>query len=171
MGDFPPGLWARARLLAAGLLVALPGCAEVPPCDVVPGHESHAIGNAGCMVIRDERMLVVRDRHSGRLGFPGGARDPREPAQCTAARETWEETGYRVRVGPEVARFGRDFFLYRCFAGDRAVLNDPPQVPFSSRIEIESVHWLRPADIDSQDWRFPEQFPYVLRLFEQEIRP
>lgn len=161
--------WTRGA--AAAALLALQGCTAAPPCEVEPDRVSHAIGNAGCLVVHDGRMLVVRDRRSGRLGLPAGAREPGEAAQCTAARETWEETGFRVRVGGELARFGRDFFLYRCHLAEPEAVVEPAEVPLSGRLEIESVHWLRPETTDPADWRFPGQVPEVLRLFRRASQP
>jgi tRNA(adenine34) deaminase len=48
-----------------------------------------------CVRMRDPRTRVVR------LFVPGGAIEPGETPTIAAARETLEETGYRVRVDPE----------------------------------------------------------------------
>jgi 8-oxo-dGTP diphosphatase len=53
----------------------------------------------GCIVLREGKLLLVRDRRGNQPGTwstPGGHLDPGEmPAAC-AARETLEETGVRI---------------------------------------------------------------------------
>ena len=49
-------------------------------------------------VIRDGRLLLVRERSDGRWTMPGGFADiGRTPAE-NAEKETWEEAGLRVRA-------------------------------------------------------------------------
>jgi len=49
------------------------------------------------VVMRDDRVLLVRERADGRWSLPGGWADPGEGPGQIAARETREETGYHVR--------------------------------------------------------------------------
>ena len=57
----------------------------------------------GCSaVIFDEprqRVLLTRRQDNGRWCLPGGQMEPGEDAAEACAREVWEETGLRVRVG------------------------------------------------------------------------
>ena len=53
--------------------------------------------SAACVVVRDERMLLVRHGELDTWSFPGGALDPGERPVDAAAREVWEETGWLVR--------------------------------------------------------------------------
>ena len=53
----------------------------------------------GCIVIRDGKLLLVRDRRGNQPGTwstPGGHLDPGETPDVCAARETLEETGVRI---------------------------------------------------------------------------
>lgn len=50
------------------------------------------------VVIEDDRILLVRDRLHGELKFPGGGAEPGERAFSALARETAEETGYRIKT-------------------------------------------------------------------------
>ncbi|GAA2255759.1 hypothetical protein GCM10010430_44490 [Kitasatospora cystarginea] len=49
-----------------------------------------------------ERVLLVKDRRTGRWGLPGGRREDGETLPEAAARETLEEAGVAVDVGPLV---------------------------------------------------------------------
>lgn len=46
-----------------------------------------------------QRVLLTRRRDNGRWCLPGGQMEPGEDAAEACAREVWEETGLRVRVG------------------------------------------------------------------------
>jgi 8-oxo-dGTP pyrophosphatase MutT (NUDIX family) len=54
----------------------------------------------------EERVLLVRQRDSGRWTVPGGAIEPDEEPATAAARETREETGLDVTVGRLRAAIG-----------------------------------------------------------------
>lgn len=146
-------------------LFAVTACAATPNCRLGSEVQSPAPANAGCMVRVDDHLLVVRDRYSGRLGFPAGGSIPPESAACTAHRETWEETGYRVEVVRLLAEFPGGFRLYQCQITEpvevRATVPRPPQ----AMLEIEAIHWLNPYAIEPRDWRFPAQWPRALELF------
>lgn len=160
-----PRLHALIFCLAGGL--ALSACAGPPACPSGGPWEAEPVANAGCMVRVDDRLLVVRDRLSGRLGFPSGGAIPPEQAQCTALRETWEETGYPVQVERLLATLPGGFRLYQCtIPGPVQVRRDVPRPP-QALLEIVAIHWLDPADIAPQDWRFPAQWPRARELFEQ----
>ncbi|MFA5006147.1 MAG: NUDIX domain-containing protein [Candidatus Izemoplasmatales bacterium] len=49
------------------------------------------------VVVDGDRILLVRDRLHGELKFPGGGAEPGEYAFAALARETAEETGYRIK--------------------------------------------------------------------------
>lgn len=51
---------------------------------------------------------------NGRLSLPGGSSEPGESAQCTAFRETWEETGLQLQPRELLEVFDTGFHLYRC---------------------------------------------------------
>lgn len=57
--------------------------------------------SCGALTFRTEngtrRVLVIRHRHGGHWAFPKGHVEPGETEHETAARETLEETGVRVR--------------------------------------------------------------------------
>lgn len=56
----------------------------------------------GVVATRNGRILLTRRNHEpgmGRWSFPAGYVDAFEDVVAAAAREAWEETGVRVRVG------------------------------------------------------------------------
>jgi 8-oxo-dGTP diphosphatase len=56
--------------------------------------------SAGAVVVRaDGRFLAVHRRDTGAWVTPGGIVEPGEPIRETAAREVYEESGVKVRVG------------------------------------------------------------------------
>jgi len=114
------------------------------------------VGNAGCFVLDKQKLLVVQVIHNGRgLDIPGGTSEKGESAQCTAARETLEETGLTVVVHELAHTFGK-FYLFRC------ELKDPSQAdlvgtPKDFQLEIAKAFWLDVFQSDEKQWRFPKQ--------------
>ena len=85
---------------------------NAPECRITPGVESPLQGNAGCLVKIDNKMLMVRHRETAKLSPPGGTAVQQETAQCTAHRETWEETGVEVRVGTLLKNVNQQLYLF-----------------------------------------------------------
>lgn len=160
------------RGLRVGLVAAVvSGCfltgPERPSCNVDPRYADDRVGSAGCMVAVDDQLLVVRTADNGKLGFPAGYAEQGERAQCTAHRETWEEAGLPVQVTRLLRTFPNGFHLYACELVDteRATGESFP-VPRQARNEITEVALRHPADLSRTDWRFPEQLPTVVKLFQ-----
>lgn len=109
---------------------------------------------------RGDAMLTVRaaDPVTGRqyLFVPGGAVEPGESPAAAAARETLEETGYRVAVDPAsevVAAYcfrwaGKDYDCRTHFF--RAELADPAAAPavVDDDPYLLGVEWVAVADVD-----------------------
>lgn len=107
-------------------------------------------------------MLLVRHRIGGRWGLPGGRRARRETSQCTAHRETWEETGRLVEVGRLTGRT-RSTLFYACrLAGETPVAEGWGQ-PWTSRLEITDVQWQPIDELHDLEWRYEEQLPEIER--------
>ncbi|HEY7294803.1 MAG TPA: NUDIX hydrolase [Dehalococcoidia bacterium] len=80
----------------------------------------------GVVATRDGAILLTRRNHEPRIGmwsFPAGFVDAYENVVQAAAREAWEETGVRVRVGPLLGIFQEPgsrvvFIAFAAQAGD-----------------------------------------------------
>jgi ADP-ribose pyrophosphatase YjhB (NUDIX family) len=71
------------------------------------GHPTPKVDVRGA-VVRDGRVLLVRERCDGRWTLPGGWADIGEPPSAATAREVREESGVAVRVTRLVAVHDRD---------------------------------------------------------------
>lgn len=152
--------------VVAGLSLLAAGATAQPPCRTAVEQPEFAFA-AGCLVRQGDRMLVVRHRFGGKLGFPAGRATSGESAQCVAHRETWEETGVEVVVHDLLKRFGNGFALYRCVPVDeRPVGTEKLDVPSSGRTEVSEVLWIDPHTTQAADWRFPRDYPEILRLYD-----
>lgn len=163
-------IWGSVRkYTAVGVLLSMihGGALAEPSCRTAFEEPEFAFA-AGCLVKNGNRMLLVRHRYNGKLGFPAGFADPGESAQCTAHRETWEETGLDVVVHGLIERLSTGLALYRCELTDAAAAgSDELVVPRSGRGEIARVLWLDPRSTQAPDWRFPRDYPVILDLFNQ----
>jgi 8-oxo-dGTP pyrophosphatase MutT (NUDIX family) len=155
------GFIRTATVLVA--LVLLAGCSAraAPPC---PGFDSgtHA-PSAGCLAVRDGRVLVVQALN-GKLSPPGGSAEDGETAQCAAFRETWEETGLQLVPDRLLDVFDTGFHLYRCEHHAQSGEIDPPP-----RLEVKNAFYLSPAEFGLWEWRFPGQDVVLRRLAEAEM--
>jgi len=132
-------------------LVFLGSCSRAPECKFKGEYESEA--NAGCFVVRGNKALFVEGKN-GKLSLPGGTKKSGEAPQCTAERETWEETGMQVISQTKVHSFENGFQLFDCN------LLDSQRMDGSNRplgLEIDAIHWLEADDFEGRAWRFPEQ--------------
>lgn len=153
--------------IAAALSMPSSGVSAQPPCRTAVDEPDFAFA-AGCLVRQGERMLVVRHRYGGGLGVPGGRAGNGENAQCVAHRETWEETGLDVVVHELLKRFGNGFALYRCVPSEPAATDAGElEVPATGRNEITRVIWIDPRATQASDWRFPRDYPEILRLLDE----
>ncbi len=130
-----------------------PACPAAGSGDVAP--------SAGCFATSGQRLLVVQGIN-GQISLPGGSSEPGESAQCTAFRETWEETGLRLQPRELLAVFDTGFHLYRCEQDALSGVIDPPL-----RFEVRDAFYL-PADrFHVYDWRFKAQQEILQHLMLQ----
>jgi 8-oxo-dGTP pyrophosphatase MutT (NUDIX family) len=128
------------------------GCSLLrPDCDAQSQLETVAASGAACVVIVEERLLVIRHRPSGRLDLPGGRSKSGESARCTAQRETWEETGLEVRVGEAL---GGRANLFRCTPLQAVSPASDPPLRWWSAVEASAVLWVDPRTVQDAEWRY-----------------
>ncbi|MCG8671773.1 MAG: NUDIX hydrolase [Pseudomonadales bacterium] len=148
-----------ASLLVLGI-IASTSCGEVPRCTYAGEFKVEA--NAGCLVINQNRLLIVED-YLGQMSLPGGTKSSGEAPQCTAEREVWEETGIRVSAGRKIRTLEKGFQVYDCEIFGEQLLDGSMRPAFS---EIKNIHWLELNQFDQADWRFPGQ----VSLMKQHLR-
>ena len=160
-GVFDDRIWGVAMLgpcepmtsrwpLLLSVVLLLLGCADGAPSCPFTGIADNA-PSAGCFVVSAEGLLLVQGLN-GKLSPPGGSSQPGESAQCTAFRESWEETGLRLQLRELLQVFDTGFHLYRC---ERDALSgdiDPP-----IRFEVRDAFFLPVARFNDYEWRFPDQ--------------
>jgi len=120
-----------------------------PTCPYIG--EGEQVTSAGCFATSGGGLLLVQGL-KGKVSLPGGSSEPGESAQCTAFRETWEETGLRLQPRELLAVFDTGFHLYRCERGSQSGEIAPP-----GRLEVRAAFYL-PADrFEEYDWRYEDQ--------------
>lgn len=146
-------LWMLASSLG------LAACASSTPCSI----PSDLVGNAGCLILHNDQFLVARHRQLDKWNLPGGTKAWGESAQCTAQRETREELGVEVNVGPLLIQEDNGFYLFRCDLLDGQYQANYP-VPASGASEVSAIAWLSPEQITAQEWRYPQRWSKLQRL-------
>lgn len=141
---------ARASLAGLAAAVLLTACSDSAPECVFAGKPDTA-PSAGCFAVSQDGMLVVQGMN-GEVSLPGGSSLPGESAQCTAFRETWEETGLRLQPRELLDVFDTGFHLYRCDRDDQSGVIDPPP-----RYEVRAAFYLAADQFGAYEWRFEEQ--------------
>lgn len=103
--EFSPGVFDRQRYeqirRIAAEMVANNG-AEIDRIDALfaaeTGYATPKLICRSAVFDTDDRILMVRETADGRWTLPGGWIDIGESPAAAAERETWEESGYQVRV-------------------------------------------------------------------------
>lgn len=124
--------------------------------------------NAACIIRLDGKLLTITHRLSGKYDVPGGTSDHTETPQCTAHRETWEETGFNVEVGEQLGLNKNGMQYYSCilsgnFSGELQTF----PVPEWSKSEVESIQLIDPFAIKDKQWRFENRLVQLRRMFNQ----
>ena len=133
-------LLRRARASFRGLAVCaiaslIVACTEGKPACPYSDTGDQA-PSAGCFAVSNGELLLVQGLN-GKISPPGGSSKFDESAQCTAYRETWEETGLRLRPGDLLMTFDTGFKLYEC-----DVLGDSGEIDPSSQMEVRDAFYL-----------------------------
>ena len=130
-------------------------------------HTPH--GNAGCIVKKDNSILVVKTLNSGKYGIPCGKPEGRELANKTAERETLEETGVNVKAVKLLEDFSGRFYVYECHIIDKDFTlpkNNLLKVPSNAINEISEVKFIEIDDITPENVRFPSALSRIKEIFK-----
>lgn len=138
------GLWVCLVATSVGA-----SCGGAPKMCEAPGTQVTTPRAAGCFVVRDDTLLMVK-AGNGRWSIPAGYVEPGEAGAAAAIRETREEAGVTVSAGaPVCAVESSGFVAYRCTLVDGTPTGDGTETSearFVPRSELSRL-WLR----------FPEQ--------------
>ncbi|WJG08789.1 NUDIX hydrolase [Aliiglaciecola sp. LCG003] len=152
--------------------IGLTSCGESPPsapaCRVKDQQIPIQPANAACIIRLDGKLLTVTHRLSGKYDVPGGTSDGSESAQCTAHRETWEETGFNVEVVKWLGENENHLHYFACtLAGnfDGSITQFP--LPAWSHTEIQNIQLIDPYAITDRQWRFSERLNSLRAMFNQ----
>ena len=153
------------------ILVSPVAADEAPPlCRIEPGAEESGAANAGCLVVVGERLLLVHERYRGVWAIPGGTSIQGESAQCTAARETWEESGAEVIVGARLHTFENGFRLFLCrWDAPPEGISEKLPLPEWARNEVDDVTLVDPSRLEPEQYRFPAQWRLIRELYESRL--
>ncbi|RLP54252.1 MAG: NUDIX hydrolase [Ketobacter sp.] len=145
------------------------GCSSTPAPQCNQALQDESEGNAGCLIVRGNDVLMVQQSLTGNWSIPGGTAEEGERSVCTAARETYEETGLKVKVVKKINLLDKRFHLYHCVE-EELMLNQTPSIneliPVDT-IEIRSAQWQSPQQRENLDWRFPDQKKLINQLVDQ----
>jgi 8-oxo-dGTP diphosphatase len=116
------------------------------------------VGNAGCMIKEDGRVLLVT-QNNDKLSIPGGTAEDGEIAMQTAIREVYEETQVRVSVSKLLKSFDNGFHLFECDIIEDAKKLKPIE---EYEDEIKSADFYDVENLSPDDLRFPDQYELYL---------
>jgi ADP-ribose pyrophosphatase YjhB (NUDIX family) len=69
---------------------------------------------AGCIVIRDGKVLIVKSKN-GKYGIPKGGVNTLESYQDAAVRETYEETGIKTKIIEYIGKYEKENKIVHIF--------------------------------------------------------
>lgn len=153
--DLPIRSAINKSFLFITIVISIAGCNfGREPCDFEQtdlGLESHIHANAGCVVIQENRMLLIESR-TAKLSVPGGTAERTETAACTAIRETREETGLQVQPRALLKIWENGFYLFEC-----TLTGESLKTTISQPAEVKAIRWLDAEEFEGHAWRFKKQ--------------
>lgn len=155
-------------LICGGLVACDTAKPANPVCRIHDKHLDDATGNAGCFIRVNDKLLTLGNIKTGRLDVPGGTAEEGELAQCTAHRETFEETGFNVEVGKLLGVAKNGFRIYHCrLAEDVGEDIDRFPVPGWTAHEVAFIKLTDPFDTLASEWRYPKRHIETLDMFNK----
>lgn len=139
-----------------------------PICRINEQFLDDSKGNAGCFIRVNDKLVTLGNIKTGALDTPGGTAEAGELAQCTAHRETFEETGFNVEVGKLLGVADNGFRFYHCqLADDVGEDIERFPVPEWSKREVAFIKLTDPFDTLASQWRYPKRHIENLDMFNQ----
>lgn len=96
------------------------------------------------LIIREKKILVMKNRQTGKFWFPGGGSENNETPEETVQREVVEETGLAVKIGNPLFTTSYPFFYQPDDEGYKITASF-----FSCELD-ESILARSPYEIDPQ---------------------
>lgn len=116
-----------------------------------------AVGCSAAVLDSTKKILLVRCADSGRWSVPGGYMEPGESVTEACAREVWEETGIRVRVGRLIGVYNSPHIMVEYPDGNRLQLvmlyfaAEPVGGTLRTSEETTEVGYFSRADAEGKD--------------------
>jgi mutator protein MutT len=114
------------------------------------------------IVIKDNKILLVVNRTSGKYFFPGGEVEVGETVKQAIVRETMEECGIKVEVG-EFLKVKENFFYYDptneafqnygIFHYCQPISDNPPEVTQTEYDEASEPQWVELSSLKPTDFQ------------------
>lgn len=120
---------------------------------------------ASAIIIRDNRVLMIRTMDSNSWSIPSGGVEDGETVEEACIREVAEETGYEVKIVKELHtkktiikeyKVTTKYFLCEITGGD-IQYNDPDE-------EIEEITWMNRNEISKLIYTYPEDQEVIEQL-------
>jgi 8-oxo-dGTP pyrophosphatase MutT (NUDIX family) len=112
-------------------------------------------GKAACLIKNKQKLLVVRKKKNQKLDLPGGKPKKDEIAQCTAYRETLEETGLQIKIGKLLKKVSYKsdlpYYIFQCWLERGFKGFNNLSVPNGGTNEISEVIWILPENINDEN--------------------
>lgn len=162
----------QLRLILSVIIgtLSLFGCGKdklpQPMCRTMLNTLPHNTASAACLIKLDGRLLTIKHKASGKLDLPGGHAAGDRSSQCVAHRQTWQATGFNVKVGTLLGRDSNGFSFYACtlHAGFDGSVSEFPVPPWAYN-EVTQVALIDPFEITIHDWQDPDQLTTIREMF------
>lgn len=137
-------------------------------CRVEAQQRESNVGGAACLIKIDKWLVTTANRHSSGFDIPGGASQGDESAQCTAHRNTWEQTGFNVEVAGYLGQTDSGLRVYHCRLPPSftAELKTYP-VPDWVQPDIRTIVFSNPYELELQDWQRGDELITLRKWFNQ----
>lgn len=140
---------------------------------------------ARIFIVEDGKILTFfrhrKDRKTGEMleyySFPGGEVEPGETIEQAAIRETKEEMGLDITLGPKVAIQDLDGFVNHAFSatitsGVPHLMADSEEVFYSNKDNTYEVRWVPVSELTPESLIYYAKFlPTIQTLARGEVPP